>query len=158
MTLRKNKNGMVIIDISNPRNVEKTVGEVSGARLFNIDDLHLIAEKNKLGRQKNIEKAQKIIEQELTTLDDDLKSLSVRLIISSLLSNAEQVRQKELATAIRMLGELDERQKKILEDMTSILLKQTFVPIVENLRVVAKKQDQQTIDMAVKLFEKTGKN
>jgi glutamyl-tRNA reductase len=158
MALRTNKNDIVIIDISNPRNVEKSVAEVAGTKLYNIDDLHLIAEKNKLGRKKGIVKAQKIIEQELVVLDDDLKSLSVRIIIASLLSNAEKVRKKELATAIRMLGTLDEKQKKVLEDMTSILLKQTFVPIVENLRVVAKKQDQQTIDMAVKLFEKTGKN
>ena len=87
-----------------------------------------------------------------------MKSLSVRLIISSLLSQAEQVRQKELATALNMMGNVDEKERKILEDLTSILLKQTFVPIVENLRVAAKNGDQQLIDFAAKLFEKTGKN
>ena len=48
----------------------------------------------------------------LLFLDEDMKSLSVRLIISSLLSQAEQVRQKELATALNMMGNVDERQKK----------------------------------------------
>jgi hypothetical protein len=38
------------------------------------------------------------------------------------------------------------------------LLKQTFVPIVENLRLAAKNGDAQLIDLAVKLFEKTEKN
>ncbi len=64
----------------------------------------------------------------------------------------------ELATALRMMGNLDERQKSILDDLTCILLKQTFIPIVENLRLAAKNGDREVIDTAVKLFEKTGKN
>jgi glutamyl-tRNA reductase len=158
MTQRQNKNNLIIIDISNPRNVEKTVQEVVGARLYNIDDLKMIADKNKLEREKNIEKAIQILDQELVSLDQDMKSLSTRLIISSLLSNAEQVRQRELVTALNMMGELDERQKQILNDLTSILLKQTFIPIVENLRSAAKNGDEQLIEAAVKLFEKTEKN
>ena len=158
MKQRTNKNDLVIIDISNPRNVEKAVQEVAGTKLYNIDDLQFIAEKNKQERQKNIQKAVKILDEELVILNQDMKSLSVRLIISSLLSRAEEVRQKELATALNMIGNVNERERKILEDLTSILLKQTFVPIVENLRLAAKNGDMQLIDMAVKLFEKTEKN
>jgi glutamyl-tRNA reductase len=157
MSQRVNKSEIVIIDISNPRNVEKAVQEVAATKLYNIDDLQLIAEKNKQEREKSIEKAVKILEEELVILNEDMKSLSVRLIISSLLSRAEDVRQKELATALNMMGNVDERQKRILEDLTSILLKQTFIPIVENLRLAAKNGDTQVIDVAVKLFEKTEK-
>ncbi len=158
MLQRVNPNDVVIIDISNPRNVEKTVQEVPKTKLYNIDDLQLIADKNKLERQKSIDKAIKILNEELVVLEQDMKSLSVRLIISTLLSQAEQVRQKELATALNMMGEVDEREKKILEDLTSILLKQTFVPIVENLRSAAKTGDMQLVELAVKLFEKSEKN
>ncbi len=158
MSKRQNKNNLVIIDISNPRNVEKAVGEVAGAKLYNIDDLLLIADKNKAEREKSIDKAVKILDQELIVLENDMKSFSVRLIISELLSEAESVRQKELATALGMLGTVDERQKRILEDLTCILLKQTFIPIVENLRVAAKNGDAQLIESAVKLFDKTEKH
>ena len=158
MKQRTNNNDLVIIDISNPRNVEKTVQEVARTKLYNIDDLQLIADKNKQEREKSIEKAVKILDEEIVILNQDMKSFSVRLIISSLLSHAEEVRQKELATALSMIGDVDERERKILEDLTSILLKQTFVPIVENLRLAAKNGDAQLIDLAVKLFEKTEKN
>ena len=158
MKQRTNHNDLVIIDISNPRNVEKSVQEVAATKLYNIDDLQLIADKNKQERQKNIEKAVKILDEELVILNKDMKSFSVRLIISSLLSHAEEVRQKELATALGMIGDVDEREREILDDLTSILLKQTFVPIVENLRLAAKNGDTQLIDLAVKLFEKTEKN
>jgi len=158
MKQRTNNNDLVIIDISNPRNVEKTVQEVARTKLYNIDDLQLIADKNKQEREKSIEKAVKILDKEIVILNQDMKSFSVRLIVSSLLSHAEEVRQKELATALSMIGDVDEREREILDDLTSILLKQTFVPIVENLRLAAKNGDAQLIDLAVKLFEKTEKN
>ena len=157
MGRRLNKGNLIIIDISNPRNVEKAVKEIAPIKLYNIDDLQLIADKNKQQREKSIDKAAKILEKEIVILNDDMKSLSVRLIVSSLLSKAEKVRRKELATALNMLGDVDEKQKQVLEDMTSILLKQTFIPIVENLRLAAKNGDEQVIDTAVKLFEKTRK-
>jgi glutamyl-tRNA reductase len=134
------------------------VQEVARTKLHNIDDLQLIADKNKQEREKSIEKAVKILDKEIAILNQDMKSFSVRLIVSSLLSHAEEVRQKELATALSMIGDVDEREREILDDLTSILLKQTFVPIVENLRLAAKNGDAQLIDLAVKLFEKTEKN
>ena len=158
MKQRVNTNNLVIIDISNPRNVEKTVQEVDKVKLYNIDDLQLIAEKNKQERQKCVEKATQLIDDELLIIDQDMKKLSVRLIIASLLSHAEEIRQKELAKAISMLGDVDEKERRVLDDLTCILLKQTFVPIIENLRSAAQNDDKLVIDMAVKLFEKTGKN
>jgi glutamyl-tRNA reductase len=158
MAQRTNMNSLVIIDISNPRNVEKTVQEVDGTKLYNIDDLQLIADKNIQERQKSIDTAVQILDKEVLVLDEDMKSFSVRLIVSSLLSHAEEVRQRELATALGMIGDVDERERKILEDLTSILLKQTFVPIVENLRLAAKNGDKELIELAAKLFEKPEKN
>jgi glutamyl-tRNA reductase len=158
MNQRSNQNGLIIIDISNPRNVEKTVTEVEKVKLYNLDDLQLIANKNMAERQKCVDRAVEMIENELAVLDEDMKKLSVRLIISELLSEAEQIRQKELAKALSMLGSVDEKQKRVLEDLTSILLKQTFLPIIENLRSAASNDDKQVIDIAIRLFDKAGKN
>lgn len=158
MNQRSNQNGLIIIDISNPRNVEKTVTEVEKVKLYNLDDLQLIANKNMAERQKCVDRAIEMIENELAVLDEDMKKLSVRLIISELLSEAEQIRQKELAKALSMLGSVDDKQKRVLEDLTSILLKQTFLPIIENLRSAASNDDKQVIDIAIKLFDKAGKN
>lgn len=155
---RTNPEAMTIIDISNPRNVEKAVSEVKSANLYCIDDLQMIADKNKAQRQKAIESAQKLLDKELLILEDDMKRFSVRLIISDILAQTEQVRQKELGTALTMMGNLDDRQKRVLNDLTSILLKQTFIPVVEKLRVAAKNGDKLAIETATKLFDKTGKN
>jgi glutamyl-tRNA reductase len=155
---RVNQNDLIIIDISNPRNVEKTVEEILKVKLYTIDDLQLIAEKNLAERQKCVETACHMIDDELVILNDDLKKLSVRLIISDLLSNAEQIRQVELAKAISMLGDVDDKKRKVVDDLTSILLKQTFLPVIENLRIAASNDDKELIDVAIKLFDKVGKN
>jgi glutamyl-tRNA reductase len=156
ITERTNKNNLVIVDISNPRNVEKTVAEVPYVKLYNIDDLQVIAEKNKLERQNCADKAELIISAELSLLKTEVKSQSVRLIVSDLLSYTEEVRQKALAKALGILGDVSDKERKVLEDLTCILLKQTFVPIVENLRTAAINGDKQLIDTAVKLLSKNG--
>jgi glutamyl-tRNA reductase len=152
MNKRRNPSDLFIIDISNPRNVEKSVQDIAKVKLYNLDDLQCIADKNKEERQKSAEKAEKIVDEELILLERDVKAQSVRNVISFLLSKAEEVRQKELTKAFSMLQDANEREKKIIDDLTLILLKQTFIPIVENLRKAAVNGDKETIEQAVKLF------
>jgi glutamyl-tRNA reductase len=152
MSHRLNPNKLFVIDISNPRNVETTIQEIRNVELYNLDDLQTIADKNKEERQKSAEQAMKIVEEELALLDRDVKSQSVRDIVSFLLSNAEDVRQRELKKAFGMLQNLDDKEKEVIDDLTLVLLKQTFLPIIQNLRKAAVENDKELIDIALKLF------
>ena len=97
--------------------------------------------------------AYKILNQELPLLENAVKEDSVREIVSCLLSQTEEVRRRELQKALSMMGELDERRIKIISDLTSILLKQTFLPVVENLRQAAANENPKLIEAATKLFD-----
>jgi glutamyl-tRNA reductase len=152
MKQRRKAGTLFVIDISNPRNVETSVQEINNVKLYNLDDLQTIANKNKEERQKSAEQAMKIVEEELALLERDVKSQTVRDIISALLSNAEEVRQRELTKAYGMLQNMDEKDKEVIDDLTLILLKQTFLPIIQNLRKAAVQNDKELIDIAVKLF------
>jgi len=152
MKQRSNRSGLMIIDISNPRNVEESVQDIDGVKLYNIDDLRGIAERNKEKRQEKAEKALKIIDDALLLLEQDLKAQSVSNIVSSLFSHAEKIRQKELMKAHNMLGKLDDKKRDVIDDLTFEIVEQTLVPIVENLRKAAMNNDKQMIDIAVKLF------
>ncbi len=66
---RKNKKDLVVIDISNPRNVEEAIRELSFVKLYNLDDLTLITEHNIQERQKSLQEANKIVDQELGSLE-----------------------------------------------------------------------------------------
>lgn len=157
MSQRKKSNELLIIDISNPRNIEKAITEISQVKLYNLDDLQLIAERNKQKRQKSIQEAQEIVDAALPALERSIKAASVRKIISDMLSQTEEVRKRELNKAIRKMGNMDEREKKIIADLSSIILKQTFVPLVENLRVAAMDDNEELIEVAIKLFENNKK-
>jgi glutamyl-tRNA reductase len=152
MTRRKNPNKFLVIDISNPRNVETTVKEIPNVELYNLDDLQSIADRNKEERQKSAEQAMKIVEEELVLLERDIKAQAVRDVISYLLGNAEDVRQREVTKAFSMLQNLDDKQKEVIDDLTLVLLKQTFLPIIQNLRKAAIENDKELIDIATKLF------
>ena len=51
-----------------------------------------------------------------------------------------------------MMHDIDEKEKEVVGDLTLVLLKQTFLPIIENLRKAAIKNDKELIDAAIKLF------
>ena len=123
---RQNKNELLVIDISNPRNVEEAIKELPGVELYSIDDLTWIAEQNKLERQKSVQEATKIVDDELGLLERAVKGDTVREVISEVLCQVEQNRKKELNKALDMMGTVDERKKKIVSDLTSSVLKQTF--------------------------------
>jgi glutamyl-tRNA reductase len=150
---RQNKNDLLVIDISNPRNVEEAIEELPHVKLYNIDDLTSITVRNKLARQKSTQDAIKIVDKELTMLEKAAKEYSVQEIISALLSHVEESRQRELTKAFSMIDELDERKRKIVSDLTSILLKKMFLPIVENFRRAAVNNETELIEAAAKLFE-----
>ncbi len=150
---RQSKSDLVVVDISNPRNVEEAVRDLPYVKLYNIDDLTLITERNMLERQRSVQGAYKILNQELPLLENAVKADSVRDIVSCVLSQVEQSRRRELAKAFDMMGNLDERKRKIISDLTSILLKKTFLPVVENLRLAAANENPKLIEAATKLFD-----
>jgi glutamyl-tRNA reductase len=153
LSARQNNKDLIVIDVSNPRNVEETIKELPYVKLYNIDDLTSIAENNKAQRQKSVSEAHKIVNEELKTLEQAVKEDSVREAVSVLLSQVEVSRQRELSKALTMMGKLDNRQKKIVSDLTSILLKRTFLPVVENLRLAAQNNQNEVVEAAVKLLE-----
>jgi glutamyl-tRNA reductase len=153
MMTRQTKNNLIVIDISNPRNVEEAIKELPGVELYGIDDLTSIAEQNKLERQKSMQQAVKIVEGELEMVERAVKQESVQEIISVLFSQIEVSRRKELAKALGMMGDLNERKRKIVSDLTSILLKQMFLPVISNFRQAAADNNVELIEVATKLFD-----
>jgi glutamyl-tRNA reductase len=152
LSSRQNKNALLVIDISNPRNVEEAIKELPKVELYSIDDLTSIAELNKLERQKSMQEAKKIVDQELATLERAVKGDSVREIVSELLTQVEQNRRKELNKALDLMGTIDDRKKRIMNDLTSCVLKKAFLPIIENLRKAAENNDVKLIEAATAVF------
>jgi glutamyl-tRNA reductase len=150
---RRNQNDLLVIDISSPCNVEETIKEIPHVKLYNIDDLTLIAENNKQEREKSMWEAFNLVDKELEALEYAINADSVNEIVSELLSQVEENRRAELAKALNMMGELDEHKKKIVSDLTSTLVKKTFLPVVENFRRAAADNDVELVNTGIKIFD-----
>lgn len=81
-TLKKRKGEAIfLIDISVPRNIEPSVNDLSGAFLYNIDDLKEVVELNLSDRAKEAKKAEIIIMDETDKFEKWLSNLDIESFI-----------------------------------------------------------------------------
>lgn len=149
------KKKLVIIDVSIPRNVDDEVGEIRGVTLYNIDGLKSIAEKNRRQRELEAVEVEGIIEEELSLLEKQLYHIDVEGIAKAIFGHAENIRKKEVEKALRMLGDgANEREIRILDDLTRTIISRTMSPLVGKIREAAETGDKASIRAAEKWFMK----
>jgi glutamyl-tRNA reductase len=73
-------------------------------------------------------------------LEKSLKRLEVEPIISHIRASAEEIRQKEIIRALKMLGDLNGKEK-IVNDLTQVVVDRVFCDIIKNIRNAAEKDD-----------------
>lgn len=148
----ENLQKLVMVDIANPRDIDEDVKEL-GVKLFNIDDLRGIADKNRKMRESESYEAQKIIEEEMILLQRALKHLEVESLISSIRRNAEKIRIQETEKAVKMLGNMDGKEK-IVEDLTHVMIDKIFSDIIKNIKTAAENDDKKLIETVECIFAK----
>jgi len=141
---------MVMVDIANPRDIEDDVAKL-GVKLYNIDDLRGIADKNKKMRESEAKEAEKIIAGELDLLEKSLRHQKVEPIIAHIRTQAEVIRLKETDKACRMLGDIDGKEK-IVDDLTKVVVDRVFYDIIRNLKEAAENDDKDVLNTAERLF------
>lgn len=146
----ENLQKLVMVDIANPRDIEEDVKEL-GIKLFNIDDLREIADKNRKMRESEACEAQKIIDEEILLLKRALKHLEVETLISNIRYSAEKIRIQETEKAFKMLGDMNGREK-IIEDLTQVVVDKIFSDIIRNIKTAAENDDKKLIETAECLF------
>lgn len=146
----ENLHKLVMVDIANPRDIDEDVREL-GVKLFNIDDLRGIADKNKEMREFEALEAEKIIEEEIFLLKRALKHLEVESLISNIRRNAEKIRIHETEKAVKMMGDMNGKEK-IIDDLTHVMVDKIFSDIIKNIKTAAENDDKKIIETAECLF------
>lgn len=145
---------LVIIDVATPRDVDENARDLPHVKLYNIDDLGGVAEKNKRLREIEAVKVEAIIGEEISLLVKQIYHIDVEDIVKALFNNAERVRKKELEKAIRMLNGIDGKERQVLDDLTRVIITRTVSPIANEIRKAAEVGDKETINAAERLFVK----
>jgi glutamyl-tRNA reductase len=103
--VRKRRRPMVLVDISNPRNIEPTIGRLDNVFLYDIDALEGIADQNRARRAREIPKVEVIVEEEVEAFFDWYDALHVVPVLRALRDRFHEVglaeigRQKGLSEA-----------------------------------------------------------
>ena len=121
MKQRKNK-PMFIIDISVPRNIDPEINDIDNVYLYDIDNLHGVVNINIEERNKEAEKGEEIVDEEVETFLKWQASLNAVPAIVALRDKAEAIRKEELENTLRKLGNLGEKDVKAIEALTNSIV------------------------------------
>lgn len=154
--MMKNRNkGLMIFDLSNPRTVEDKIATLNNIKLVNIDQISEIVEKNVGRRKKEIQSAEKIINDELIAIKEILKRKSSEPAIITIFKNADSIRNKEFKKALSLIGNrVSNDDIKILEQFSYALVEGILSTPMNNLRkeFTNNKNENELINLALKLF------
>ena len=126
--------GLLVVDLAVPRDVDPGVGQLEGVHLYNIDDLHTITEENRAQRQAAASDAEEIVSQELDRFMAWWRSLDAVPVIKVLREQADSVRRRELAKALRRLPDLSPESQELLESMTRAIVKKLLHSPITSLK------------------------
>lgn len=117
-----------IIDISVPRNIDPAINDLDNVYLYNVDDLQGVVDSNMFERQKEAEKAERIIAEELETFLKWQASLDSVPTIIALREKAEEIRKEELDKLFNKIHDLGEKEKEAIEYMATAIMNKLIHP------------------------------
>jgi glutamyl-tRNA reductase len=147
---------LIIIDITNPRNVEEAVSRVQGVALHNIDSLKKLNEANLERRRAEVGQVERIISEELARMKKAYGRRRADHVIGGLYMHADSLRLAELDRAVGRLashGGLNEDQKDILSEFSRALTGKILAAPARRLRLAAEKGDDEYLRTARVLFD-----
>jgi glutamyl-tRNA reductase len=119
----RNGNDLLLLDVAVPRDIDPAVRELSGVRLFDIDDIEAVSRANLRGRRSEVLRVEAHVEDEVEDFRNWWRSLDVVPVIAALRDRAEEIRDRELERALRRLPDLDDEQRERIEAMTRAIVK-----------------------------------
>lgn len=140
MKERKHK-PVFIIDISVPRNIDPEINNIDNVYLYDVDDLQGVVDSNVQGRQKEAEKAEAIIADEIETFQKWQSSLDSVPTIIALRDRADAIRKEELERLLNKLSGLGEKEKKDIEYMANAITNKLIHPPTAALKEDAEDKD-----------------
>jgi len=113
---------LFLIDIAVPRNVEPAVNALDGVFVYDVDDLRSVVEANLRERHRQAQRAEALVEREVTKFAARLRDLEVVPTIVSLREKLEEIRRAEVARALARLPGADPATREALEALSQGLV------------------------------------
>lgn len=144
LSRRKNR-PMFFIDIAVPRDVDPEMNKLDGIFVYDIDDLQQAASAHSSERNKEAERAERIVDEEVERFQARVQSLHVVPAIVSLQDYVETIRQAELDRVRGRLGELSPEQERAIEALTRGIVNKILHTPITRLKSAAAGPDVTTL-------------
>jgi glutamyl-tRNA reductase len=117
---------LVVVDLAVPADVERSVAEVEGARLFDVDDLRAGLDEAMASRLGEVPSVEAIVEEEVEAFGRRYRELDVEPLVAELRRQAEEIRVRELERTLRDLGDVDPETAARIEHLSRALVKKVL--------------------------------
>ena len=142
---------LVIVDLGVPANVSPDAKSLKEVTALDVDHLIERCARNTEKRHASIPGANAIISEAVGELAQAYSEREGAGAINALVRRCEEVREQNLAWAIERLGELDPRQRKVVEDLTLRMMRGLLESPIRSLKDSSFGPDER--DVVLRLFQ-----
>jgi glutamyl-tRNA reductase len=145
------KRKLMILDLSNPRNVDPSVRDLDDVIFKTIDDLRGIADDALAKRRELVKSAETLVGPRAEKITALLQREEAEPIVSDIYRKADQIRREVLNKTLSKL-DLTTEQQESLKSMTVSLVEKLLDGPVVNLRRAAERKDERVLTAAGRIF------
>jgi glutamyl-tRNA reductase len=125
---------MFLIDLGVPRNFDERLNSIGNVYLYDIDDLGQVADKSRAEREKEADKGEEIVEQELKAFERWMAGLDLVPTIKDIRYSIERLRDVELGRNQTWIAALGPSERERVELLTRSLTNKLIHRILLGLR------------------------
>ncbi len=126
--------GLVVMDLSVPRNVQPQARAVPGVRLFDLDDLQRLCCPAAGTPGAALDDAQRVLDEEIERLDQRLRGRAAAPRLAELHRLGAEVAEQEAAWALARLEALSDEDRRVVKEMADRLVRRVLYPVSQSLR------------------------
>ncbi len=124
---------LLLIDIAVPRDIDPASRDVPNVRLYDIDELQAVAERNLDLRRGELTAAEAIVDEDVAKFSEWLRSLAVVPTVAALQARADALRLAELDRTLSRMA-LSPEDRARIEAMTAALVKKLLHAPIRRLK------------------------
>jgi glutamyl-tRNA reductase len=133
---------LFLIDIAVPRDVEPSAGDLEQVFLYNIDDLRGIVQENLARRGAEMDRANRIVEEEVADFAGWLRSRDAIPTVVALRQRFESIRRAELKRLEPKIAELSPEARARIDEITRLIVEKLLLTPTEQLKAAS---DDETV-------------
>jgi glutamyl-tRNA reductase len=149
---------LMIFDLSNPRTVDERVATIRGVKLINMDQIAELVGKNMHSRMKEVDSAEKLINDEMKSFDAVINRMKAEPIVMSVFRSVDTIRERELKKAFAMIGKkMAPEEIKVIEQLSYAVVEGVLSVPMNNLRKeIEEGGNEELMKIVAKLFNYEG--